>query len=89
MSGFWGRLAAACVAAEAAGLALGRLFWGHREPSWRGSYEASAHVFVGGLLAYWLAGFQMEPSRRGLPRLCGWLALALSALELAAFFWTR
>jgi hypothetical protein len=62
----------------AALFAVARLFVGHREPSLAGSYQALAHLFVGGLLGAWLVDRQQWAW-------CGWLALGLSAVEVLAF----
>jgi peptidoglycan/LPS O-acetylase OafA/YrhL len=58
--------------------AVVRFAVGHRDPSLPGTYQALAHLFVGGLLGAWLVDRQ---GRRD----CLYLALALSAVELLAF----
>lgn len=47
------------------------------QPSLPGSYEAFAHLFVGGLIGAWAV------SRKWIYM---WIVLALSAVELFAFF---
>jgi hypothetical protein len=58
--------------------ATARLLVPHREPSWAGTYQALAHVFVGGLVGAWLA------DRKANVELV-YLAVVLSAVELGAF----
>ena len=69
-------LAAACVLLGAARFAVGE----HRPVSPAGSYQALAHLFVGGLFGGWMA-----TGRRSLL----WMAAGLSALEVAAFLLSR
>ncbi len=57
--------------------AVGRFFIPTHQISPAGSYEAFSHLFVGGLAGAWLA------TRNGL---CAALAVALSVVELLAFF---
>lgn len=49
-----------------------------KPPSWSGTYEAFAHLFVGGLLGAWLLTYK---------RFFLWLVLLLTALELFAFIY--
>jgi hypothetical protein len=55
---------------------------GHRSEA----FQATAHLFVGGLLAY---GWSVDKSR--LPpstwQLSAWLAVLLTAVEVACFLW--
>jgi hypothetical protein len=68
------------LAAVSLSFATGRFFVPTHELSKAGTYEAFAHLFVGGLVGAWLATREM----------CYlWLALALSAVELTAFLMTR
>jgi hypothetical protein len=57
--------------------AVARFFMPTHPLSPHGSYEAFAHLFVGGLIGAWLV------SRKPL---YGLLAIALTLLELVAFF---
>jgi hypothetical protein len=66
------------LAAAALAFAVGRFFMEHRSPSLPGTYQAFAHLFVGGLLGAYFADRQ---GRRD----CLYLALALSGVELLAF----
>lgn len=61
-------------------IAVARFFIPAHPLSPHGSYEAFAHLFVGGLIGAWLV------SRRWLYL---WLVIVLSAVELVAFFWLR
>jgi hypothetical protein len=63
-------------------VAVGRLALTGREPTPIGSWEAFSHCFVGALVGAWLVGGSKC-------RLCGWLALALSVWELAAFLYWK
>jgi hypothetical protein len=54
-------------------IAIARPFMPMHAVSWQGSYEATAHIFVGGLLGAWLANRER------------WLlisAIAVSAVEV-------
>ena len=64
------------VVAAAVATAAARFFVPSHPLSGAGSYEAIAHLFVGGLL-----GAGIDKDRRW----CWWAAAALSAVELAAF----
>jgi len=69
------------LAVLAAAFALGRFtLVTHVTPSVGGSYQAFAHLFVGGLVGAYLASRKRDYL---------WLALALSAVELFAFLVTR
>lgn len=68
---FWVVIAFALV------IAILRFAIPSHELSWAGAYEAFAHLFVGGLIGAWLV------SRK---RLFLILVLAMSAIELIAFF---
>lgn len=71
-----GVLALCCIA-----LVAGRYYlFGHREPSVGGSFEATAHLFVGGLVGAWAV------TRDGKYL---WLAAIPSLFELVMFFVTR
>lgn len=83
-------------------LCVGRVFWGHREPSWQGSFEAFAHLYMGILLALWWKSINWnwdgpEPNpwlvvgtiaTQG-KAVFGWGLLGPSLFELVAFFVTR
>jgi hypothetical protein len=58
--------------------AAGRFAIPHRSLSWPGTYQALAHLFVGGLVGAYLA------DRKANQELF-WLAVFLSAVELVAF----
>ncbi len=60
----------------AIGFGVARFYMPTHALSPHGSYEAFAHLFVGGLIGAWLATKD---------KFYGWLALALSVLELVAF----
>jgi hypothetical protein len=63
-------------------LAVGRFFITPRLdlPTATGSYEAVAHLFVGGLIGVWLASSNVK-----LGRLCLGLTIAFSLLEVIVF----
>ena len=71
-----GVLWAACLL-----LACARPFMPTHQLSLPGSYEAAAHLFVGGLIGAWLA----DRSRRHLLVMAG----ALTAVEVLVFVWNR
>jgi hypothetical protein len=58
-------------------VAVARPFIPPHGPSWPGTYQALAHVYVGGLFGAWLA------DRQGC-RWCLYLALALTVVEVVA-----
>jgi hypothetical protein len=69
-------------------LVIGRCFIEPRLdlPTWEGTYETIAHLFVGGLIGVWFIrrGTRAEAfDSYGFD--CGWLAVFLSAYELVFF----
>lgn len=63
---------------------LGRLCFGHVEPSAVGTYTALAHLFVGVLI-----GLAIRQGRPLLDNEYLWLVVVLTVLEAVAFFVTR
>lgn len=61
---------------------VGRFFVPHQSPSLPGTYQAFAHLFVGGLLGAYFADRQERHD-------CLYIALSLSGVELLAFLVSR
>lgn len=75
------RWVVAAVVIVSIAFAVGRFFIPTHGLSPAGSYEAFAHLFVGGMIGAWL----MDRKQR----LLLWLAIAISVVELAAFLLLR
>jgi uncharacterized membrane protein YfcA len=60
--------------------AAGRFFVPGHAPSWPGTYEAAAHIWVGALIGAWVADRDVRSSRW-----CLVLAVLLTAVETVAF----
>ena len=63
-------------------IAIQRFMIPTHELSPAGSYEAVAHLFVGGLIGAKMVGWLFKVSVAP----CGWLALVMTVTELVAFF---